>query len=189
MKDLVPPLTVVLAAGASAALYAYRPGVHAVGDLTPTVVPTVADPKSDPNAFQPVGPTDYGARLDAALARPLFSETRRPAQSGLVNADPAMEPDDDLLAEVAEEERQEEEPATLPDEPVTEEPEVAHPDLVLRGFMAADDRTQALVSIEGQREVWVSIGDTIDGWNLQHIASDRITLRQGLREAIVKLER
>lgn len=100
------------------------------------------------------------AHYDEILARPLFTEERRP---------PERQPD------------------TM-SEPV--KVETAPPPFTLVGIVIATDATKALLLSRGSRElVQGVIGDRVEGWRIEDIQPDRITVARGPESVEILLER
>lgn len=95
----------------------------------------------------------------ALVERPLFDPSRRPAAAA-----PAVEP-----AAPA--------PATA-----------ALPIVALHGIFRHDGRPRALVrTVEGGPSTWVGVGDRLQGWTVEAIAADTITLGHGGQQKNVQL--
>lgn len=100
------------------------------------------------------------AHYDEILARPLFTEERRP---------PEREPD------------------TAP-EPV--KVETVPPGFTLLGIVIATDASKALLLSRRSRELIQGVvGDSVEGWRIKDIQPDRITVVRGTESVDIELER
>jgi hypothetical protein len=99
------------------------------------------------------------ASLTETVARPLFSQSRRPF----------FAPEPEKLEPAAE--AIPEGPAAAPSEPSR---------LTLVGLMAAaGERQQALIRAEGKAYgAWIGIGSEIEGWRLARIEADRVVIEK-----------
>lgn len=100
------------------------------------------------------------AHYDEILARPLFAEERRPP-----------EPEPDTVSELV-------------------KVETAPPPFTLVGIVIATDATKALLLPRRSRElVQGVIGDRVEGWRIEDIQPDRITVARGPESVEIELER
>jgi hypothetical protein len=110
-------------------------------------------------------------KLSNILARPLFSESRRPFAPMPRNS-PPKPPGPEL--------------AVQPAGPVT--PSVKAETLVLKGILLQFDIARALIASESNLSgVWVKQGESIDGWVLVWVTNESVRLAQGKREAELEL--
>ncbi|MGN8172515.1 hypothetical protein [Agrobacterium sp. 22117] len=112
----------------------------------------------------------YDLELPETLTRPLFSPTRREF----------FEP-----PEIAEEPK-EVEPASEPLPVVSMNP----PPIKLSGIRILGGNRSALIGYNkaaGSDAVWVNEGDTVEGWNISLIRSDRISLTAGSQTIVIAL--
>lgn len=134
-------------------------------DLTPVMPDPLPAPDGlDADRVQGVEPVELPAlaSLTETIARPLFSPSRRPAQST------PSEPDEAQVAA---------------------NPDLAEVDFKLVGLMRSD-KSGARALIRHEREgggepqaAWFSEGDEIGGWTLQRVATDRVLLSQNARRS------
>ena len=109
---------------------------------------------------------DYSVLISETNARPLMSETRRPVQYETASVDLALPPDEVIEIE----------PAELVPTPISE-PQTSPPQLRLLGIFETSQETRALLSVnEEKAEIWMEVGDVIEGWTVADIATSSVRL-------------
>jgi len=138
----------------------------AIGSETANLPPAAAAASTSPTVVQ-LPPTPQAADFLDTLARPLFRAGRRPAPPPVVEA--PVKPAPPVIAK-----------------PVADEP---LPDLQLLGVMTLPNGTaRALLRTRSDpKGVWMSPGETIDGWRLGRVGKDRVVLELGSRRHEVGL--
>lgn len=125
-------------------------------------------------------PANYAAAIDSAAARPLFAETRRKPLLIQATAEPPVA-----------------EPTPVPEviapEPIApeleERSEPEHPKLDFRGYVESDGTVQVLMyHNHHNQEIWLTAGDTVDGWSVTSITKDAIEFENSGFEWILKVE-
>lgn len=133
-------------------------GLLVLAWLLPLPLPEASAPPPSPSADPLVLPTVPPLDdLSATLARPLFSPTRRPLPEGVA------EPPPGTAAAVLNRYR-------------------------LQGVVIDGSRRRVLlVPAPGGKTLSVGEGDSVDGWTIDRIAPERLTLRSGERVETVEL--
>lgn len=98
----------------------------------------------------------------AITERPVFDPSRRPYVPVAVAPEPVPEPVEE---------------APEPSQPK----EVPPPELTLQGIITRDERTAALIGINGEVPSWVTQGDPVADWTLNDIGNDWIEISRDAR--------
>lgn len=98
----------------------------------------------------------------AITERPVFDPSRRPYVPEAVAPEPVPEPVEE---------------APEPSQPK----ELPPPELTLQGIITRDERTAALIGINGEAPSWVAQGDPVADWTLNDIGNDWIEISRGAR--------
>lgn len=98
--------------------------------------------------------------------RPVFAPSRRPYVPEIIAPKPVSMPAPESVEE-----------APKPAQQI----EIAPPEVVLQGVIARDERTAALIGINGESPAWVGQGDQVAGWTLSDIGSDWIEISREAR--------
>jgi hypothetical protein len=117
----------------------------------------------DSSAAGPAPSDDVRGDLPAeALMRPLFHADRRPHLQAPVAAEPL--PVEETVAEA-------------PDAVAQEEQAPTRPEILLSGVSAVGKRKHALLGMSGgSAPLWYSEGQAIEGWSIETITDDTVTV-------------
>lgn len=119
---------------------------------------------------------DYSAAFRDLETRPLFTPGRTPP--GMISPEP------EVVAVIAAETVSE---TAVPSEP---QPSItpAEPNIKLLGIHGRGDLRAALIASGAETpELWMHVGQTVDGWILVSIAENQILIRNGAAEKVVRL--
>lgn len=121
----------------------------------------------------PAQTTQVTQRPDAYYAaiteRPVFSPLRRPYVPKVVTSAPISKP------------------VLVVSKPVVQAAEAPPPEVTFQGVITRDERTAALIGLNGEAPTWVVQGDAIAGWTLSNIGNDWIEISRAARSIRVDM--
>lgn len=105
----------------------------------------------------------------AITERPVFDPSRRPYVPKVAATETAPKP------------------AVETPKPVAQAVETPPPEVNFQGIITRDERTAALIGLNGEAPAWVAQGDPIAGWTLSDIGNDWIEISRDARSIRVDM--